>query len=234
VRSCVRASSYQSSSYSAPVQASIQSSTYPNMLQATYQPSSPMMMGASLQPTFNAPPPMSSGPPPEPSYFDNFVSSIFGSSAPSQPQAQGQAQPQAQPPAQPVQTPVKTPVKTPVQLPKISLSLDSIKTQMVSSQQFDGCWDETAIRAILGNSTQAALDANTNSNPKLWLTALGIAILELKCQSLKSNWDIVANKAKTFMSKFLLTQEKMEKDKIAPFVNQLIDKAQEVLRNLNI
>jgi len=115
-----------------------------------------------------------------------------------------------------------------------SQSNENIKTQIVSSQQFDGCWDEPAIRAILGSNTQAALNAKPNCNQKLWLTALAIAILEIKCHALKSNWDIVANKAKTFMSKYLLTQEKMEKEKITPYVNQLIDKAQELLRTLNI
>jgi len=61
-----------------------------------------------------------------------------------------------------------------------------------------------------------------------------MAVLEIKCAHLKDTWDIVASKAKTFMLKFLLTQEKMERDKIRIFVDQLIDKAQEVLRKLNI
>jgi len=84
------------------------------------------------------------------------------------------------------------------------------------------------------NHSKAAFNANPNCNPKLWLTALAIAILEIKCAQEKSTWDIVASKGKTFMSKFLLTNEKMEKDKITLYVKQLIDKAQEVLRLLNI
>jgi len=63
---------------------------------------------------------------------------------------------------------------------------------------------------------------------------LAMAVLEIKCAHLKDTWEIVASKAKTFMLKFLLTQEKMEKENIRIFVNMLIEKAQEVLRKLNI
>jgi len=113
--------------------------------------------------------------------------------------------------------------------PSSSNSGDQLKTSIVSSQQFDGCWDADAIKGLLKEKFSEVLAANPNCHEKLWCTAIAIALLELKCKELKSTWDIVANKGKTFMSKFLL-QEKMERDKILPYVTSLIQQAEEVLR----
>jgi hypothetical protein len=113
------------------------------------------------------------------------------------------------------------------------MSSDHWKKEVISSQQFDGCWDEQAIRKILSSKADSALTANpqTSLNHKLWSTALAIAILELICQDSKSSWEMVANKGRTFMSKTLFA-EKKDKDEIANLLTSLISKAQEVLQKL--
>jgi len=187
---------------------------------------------SSPPPTFWSaqPVPSMASPPPQP--FSTPASPPQPVSTPASP-----PQPVSTPasPPQPVSTPAspQQPV-FPLASPQPSLSSEFIKTKIVSSQQFDGCWDEPALQAILSHNTKAALDANPKCNEKIWLTVLAIALLESKCQSSKTAWEIVSNKAKTFMSKYLFTQEKMDKEKIAPFIEALISQAQEVLRKLNV
>jgi hypothetical protein len=115
--------------------------------------------------------------------------------------------------------------------PQPTTTSANLKNQIVSLQQFDGSWDETSIRYILGNNSQAAIDSAGSYNKKIWITALVIVYLELKCSDSKSSWEIVANKAKTFIAKHLFSQEKMEKDKITPYTDSLLAKAKEILKN---
>jgi len=104
---------------------------------------------------------------------------------------------------------------------------------VISSQQFDGCWDEKALSQILGSVFKdKAIQGEKVSEPKVWMTALALAILELKCMDSKTSWEVVANKGRAFMSKTLVSIEKMDKDETVQFVMKLITKAKEILSKL--
>jgi len=105
------------------------------------------------------------------------------------------------------------------------------KTLVITSQQFDGCWDEKALTNILGSSVYANVVAkNPCSDIKIWTSALALAILELKCMSEKTSWEVVANKAKAFMSKLLFKTEKnKDKDEILQMVLKFITQAKDIL-----
>jgi len=80
---------------------------------------------------------------------------------------------------------------------------------------------------------QSKIDAaNPGVDGKVWSTALGIACLELKCASSKSNWEMVATKGRTFMSKILLAQG-IEKALIVKQVDDVIEKALLFLKKNN-
>jgi len=108
------------------------------------------------------------------------------------------------------------------------------KTAIVSSQQFDGCWDDKAIQTILQAKANEAMSQNPQSDQKLWATALAIALLEGKCADSKASWEIVANKGRMAMSKIFYGKEKKGKDEIQEQVNQMIVKAKEILRDMGI
>jgi len=148
----------------------------------------------------------------------------YGSGASlSQPQASGSFYPSA-----PVQTSISR------NIPSTSkMDGGSIKSSIISSQQFDGSWEEHTIKNILGDKSNEALTPPSNCNIKLWIAALAIATLELKCKDTKSSWEIVANKARTWMSKYLVTNEKMDKNIVLEHVSSLITQAEQVLQKLN-
>jgi len=103
------------------------------------------------------------------------------------------------------------------------------KTLVITSQQFDGCWDDKALTQILGPSLYAQVVAQKPcSEIKVWTSALALAILELKCMSEKTSWEVVANKGRAFMSKMLVT-EKKDKDEILQMVLKFITQAKEIL-----
>jgi len=108
------------------------------------------------------------------------------------------------------------------------------KTLVISSQQFDGCWDDKSISNILGSSIWKTIQSEKDQtkDPKVWTTALALAILELKCLSSKTSWEVVANKGRAFMSKVLVTTEKIDKDEIVQVVMKLVTKAKEILSKL--
>jgi len=106
------------------------------------------------------------------------------------------------------------------------------KTLVISSQQFDGCWDEKALSQILGPVFKDKTLQGGHSEPKVWMTALALAILELKCMDTKTSWEVVANKGRAYMSKTLVSIEKMDKDETVQFVMKLITKAKEILSKL--
>jgi len=107
------------------------------------------------------------------------------------------------------------------------------KTLIISSQQFDGCWDEKALSQILGSVFKdKVIQGEKVSELKVWMTALALAILELKCMDSKTSWEVVANKGRAFMSKTLVSIEKMDKDETVQFVMKLITKAKEILSKL--
>jgi len=108
------------------------------------------------------------------------------------------------------------------------------KTAIVSSQQFDGCWDDKAIQTILQAKANEAMSQNPQSDQKLWATALAIALLEGKCTDSKTSWEIVANKGRMAMSKIFYGKEKKGKDEIQEQVNQMIVKAKEILSDMGI
>jgi len=107
------------------------------------------------------------------------------------------------------------------------------KTLVITSQQFDGCWDEKALKNILGSSVYdqvaVAQKPTTCSEIKVWTSALALAILELKCMTEKTSWEVVANKARAFMSKMLVVTEKKDKDEILQMVLKFITQAKEIL-----
>jgi len=103
------------------------------------------------------------------------------------------------------------------------------KTAVVSSQLFDGGWDLAGINKILEYQANSAMSQHTHSDVKIWATALAIAILELKCADTKLNWEIVANKGRTWMSKILFGLEKKDKDEILQMVSDLIEQAKKVI-----
>jgi len=111
---------------------------------------------------------------------------------------------------------------------------NNFKNAIISSQQFDGCWEEKLIHELLGGKAGEAITSNPFYNPKIWITALAIAILEVKCSDTKSNWEIVTNKARTFMSKFVFTNEKMEKEKVIPHIECVISEAVQVIQRLKV
>jgi len=104
------------------------------------------------------------------------------------------------------------------------------KTLVITSQQFDGCWDEKALTNILGSSVYAQVLAKKScSDEKVWTSALALAILELKCMSDKTSWEVVANKGKAYMSKILVKTEKKDKDEILQMILKLITEAKDIL-----
>jgi hypothetical protein len=107
------------------------------------------------------------------------------------------------------------------------------KTLVITSQQFDGCWDEKALKNILGSSVYdqvaVAQKPTTCSEIKVRTSALALAILELKCMTEKTSWEVVANKARAFMSKMLVVTEKKDKDEILQMVLKFITQAKEIL-----
>jgi len=107
-----------------------------------------------------------------------------------------------------------------------------LKTAVVSTQYFDGCWDSAGISQILESKAHSALSQAGHSDAKIWATALAIAILELKCQDTKTTWEIVAQKGRTFILKILFGIEKKDKDEILQMVSDLIEKAKKVLSTM--
>jgi hypothetical protein len=104
------------------------------------------------------------------------------------------------------------------------------KTLVITSQQFDGCWDDKALTTVLGASVYAQVVAQKPcSEIKVWTSALAMAILELKCMSEKTSWEVVANKGRAFMSKMLLVTEKKDKEEILQMVLKFITQAKEIL-----
>jgi len=106
------------------------------------------------------------------------------------------------------------------------------KTEVISAQQFDGCWDEKAIMKILGNAAKKALEEKPYPDVTIWCSALALAILELKCMDAKTSWEVVSNKGRAFMAKKLAPIEQKDKDEIFKIVMSLINKAKDLLITL--
>jgi hypothetical protein len=109
--------------------------------------------------------------------------------------------------------------------PSLPPVFKDLKTVVVSTQYFDGCWDSAGIHRILESAAHSALSQAGHSDAKIWATALAIAILELKCQDTKTTWEIVAQKGRTYILKILFGIEKKDKDEILQMVSDLIEKA---------
>jgi len=106
------------------------------------------------------------------------------------------------------------------------------KTEVITAQQFDGCWDEQAIIKILGGEARKALEEKPYMDTTIWCSALALAILELKCMDSKTSWEVVSNKGRAFMAKKLVPLEKKDTDEIFKIIVSLINKAKGLLINL--
>jgi len=114
--------------------------------------------------------------------------------------------------------------------PSAKLSSRDWKTLVITTQQFDGCWDEAALVKILDAAVvKKLMEENPCSDVTVWTSAIALAILELKCMAVKTSWEVVANKGRAFMSKKLFALEKKDKDETVQRVMQLIAKAKESL-----
>jgi len=101
------------------------------------------------------------------------------------------------------------------------------------NQQFNGCWDEEDLIKIVGKDrVKKLLVKNPSGSKAVWCTALTLALLELKCMEVKTSWEVVGNKGRTFMSKKLLEQDK--DDSTFQRVMDLIAQAKENLKKFGI
>jgi len=79
------------------------------------------------------------------------------------------------------------------------------KSLIVSKQKFDGSWDLIEIAYLLGISLQTAQQATPSlAAEEVWATALGIAFLEVILSKSKASWEMVAKKARAFITKALM------------------------------
>jgi len=111
----------------------------------------------------------------------------------------------------------------------VSLHSSEAKGLVVSLQKFDGSWELSDIVSLTKISQSKVETANPGVDAKIWATALGIAFLEVKCADSKSNWEMVATKARTFVSKMMLAQGNIDKALITKHVGDTIAKAIEFL-----
>jgi len=97
------------------------------------------------------------------------------------------------------------------------------KSLIVSKQKFDGGWELPEIAYLLGISQQKIEAANPSVGPGIWATALGIAFLEVVLSKSKATWQMVAKKARTFITKALM--------KDGTSADQASDKAQTIIES---
>jgi len=109
-----------------------------------------------------------------------------------------------------------------------------LSTQIVSLQHFDGTWEESALIQIISNNpTTLIMKAKPSQyNSKVWTTAIVIGILAMKCANSITSWEIVANKAKSWIIKYLFAQEKVPQEKLKENMESVLAKAEEVLKGI--
>ncbi|XP_069960110.1 von Willebrand factor A domain-containing protein 5A isoform X2 [Cherax quadricarinatus] len=71
---------------------------------------------------------------------------------------------------------------------------------IVSVQYFDGSWTLTDVADLSGVTLAQLKDKNPSQNESAWATAVALALLESKFNSVRDEWSLLANKARLFIS----------------------------------